>query len=279
MAHCQERWVRADRLRLKQILINLLSNAVKYNREGGSVHITCDFKPTGLMRLVVSDTGPGIPADKLGELFTPFNRLGLEAGSIEGSGIGLVISKRLVEMMGGEIGVDSRPGQGCTFWVELAETEPLVAPAALSSTDSGADAAGGGAIPSGKPHCHTLLYVEDNPANLRLMQQVLAPRTDIRLVSSGEPLVGLELARSEHPDLILLDINLPGMSGFEVLKELQAQADTCNIPVLAITANAMPADIERGLAAGFVAYLTKPLDLDKLQTEINRLLAEERPRG
>jgi CheY-like chemotaxis protein len=111
------------------------------------------------------------------------------------------------------------------------------------------------------------------------MQQVLAPRTDIRLVSSGEPLVGLELARSEHPDLILLDINLPGMSGFEVLKELQAQADTCNIPVLAITANAMPADIERGLAAGFVAYLTKPLDLDKLQTEINRLLAEERPRG
>jgi CheY-like chemotaxis protein len=116
------------------------------------------------------------------------------------------------------------------------------------------------------------LYVEDNPANLRLMQQVLAPRTDIRLFSTGEPLVGLELARSEHPDLIMLDINLPGMSGFEVLKELQASADTSAIPVLAISANAMPADIERGLAAGFLAYLTKPIDLDRLQSEIERLL-------
>ncbi len=273
MAHCQERWVRADRLRLKQVLINLLSNAVKYNREGGSVHITCEFKSNGLVRLAVTDTGPGIPEDKLAELFTPFNRLGLEAGAIEGSGIGLVISKRLVEMMGGEIGVDSQPGQGCTFWMELAETEPLTASAVLSATDSGSCAAVGGAIPGDKLRCHTILYVEDNPANLRLMQQVLAPRSDIRLVSSGEPLVGLELARSEHPDLIMLDINLPGMSGFEMLKQLQAQADTCNIPVLAITANAIPEDVARGLAAGFLAYLTKPLDLDKLQTEINRLLA------
>jgi PAS domain S-box-containing protein len=273
MAHCQERWVRADRLRLKQVLINLISNAIKYNREGGSVQITCESKSNGLVRLAVTDTGPGIPEDKLAELFTPFNRLGLEAGSIEGSGIGLVISKRLVEMMGGEIGVDSQPGQGCTFWMELAETEPLTAPAVLSATGSGSCAAAGGAIPAGKPHRHTILYVEDNPANLRLMQRVLAPRSDIRLVSSGEPLVGLELAHGEHPDLIMLDINLPGMSGYEMLKELQASADTCEIPVLAISANAMPADIERGLAAGFLAYLTKPLDLARLQTEIDRLLA------
>jgi len=276
MAHCQERWVRADRLRLKQVLLNLMSNAVKYNRQGGSVQMACESNSAGRVRLAVIDTGPGIPADKLGELFTPFNRLGLEAGSIEGSGIGLVISKRLVEMMGGEIGVDSQPGQGCTFWVELAETEPLTAPAVLSATDPESDAAAGGAIPCGdrahKLRCHTLLYVEDNPANLRLMQQVLAPRTDIRLFSTGEPLVGLELARSEHPDLIMLDINLPGMSGFDVLKELQASADTSAIPVLAISANAMPADIERGLAAGFLAYLTKPIDLDRLQSEIERLL-------
>lgn len=268
ITHCQARWVRADRLRLKQVLINLLSNAVKYNREGGSVHITCDFKTTGPVRLAVRDTGPGIPADKLGELFTPFNRLGLETGSIEGSGVGLVISKRLVEMMGGEIGVDSQPGRGCTFWVELAETQPLVVPSDQLAPDAALVAA------TSKLHRHTLLYVEDNPANLRLMQQVLAPRSDIRLVSSGEPLVSLELARSEHPDLILLDINLPGMSGYEMLVELQADADTRDIPVLAITANAMPEDVERGLAAGFRAYLTKPLDLSRLQTEINRLLEE-----
>jgi PAS domain S-box-containing protein len=272
IVHCQDRWVRADRLRLKQILLNLLSNAVKYNRAGGSVLIACEFKSNGLVRLEVSDTGPGIPADKLGELFTPFNRLGLEAGAIEGSGIGLVISKRLVEMMGGEIGVASQPGEGCTFWVELAETVPLAAPAVLSVTDSESCPLADGSLPAGKPCCHTLLYIEDNPANLRLMQQVLASRTDIHLLSSGDPLVGLELARSEPPDLIMLDINLPGMSGFEVLKALQAQADTCNIPVLAITANAMPEDVERGLAAGFQAYLTKPLDLVRLQTEIDRLL-------
>lgn len=272
MAHCQDRWVRADRLRLKQVLLNLMSNAVKYNREGGSVQMACEFKSNGLVRMAVTDSGPGIPEDKLNELFTPFNRLGLEAGSIEGSGIGLVISKRLVEMMGGEIGVDSRPGEGCTFWVEMAEMEPFEPSTALSPTEAGIEVATDGAKQGSKIHCHTLLYIEDNPANLRLMHQVLAPRRDIRLVSSGEPLVGLELARSERPDLIMLDINLPGMSGFEVLKQLQAQADTCNIPVLAITANAMPEDVERGLAAGFLAYLTKPIDLVRLQTEIDRLL-------
>ncbi len=263
-ANCQGRWARADRLRLKQVLINLLSNAVKYNRAGGSVHIVCEFKTTGRVRLAVSDTGPGIPEDKLAELFTPFNRLGLEAGSIEGSGIGLVISKRLVEMMGGEIGVDSRLGQGCTFWVELAETEPLAAPP-MAPDAAPAKAAG-------RPRRHTLLYVEDNPANLRLMQLALALRQDIRLLSCGDPLIGLELARSEHPDLIMLDINLPGMSGYEMLMELQTDADTRTIPVLAITANAMPEDVERGLAAGFLAYLTKPLDLARLQTEIDRIL-------
>jgi len=276
MAHCQDRWVRADRLRLKQVLLNLMSNAVKYNREGGSVRMACEFMSTGRVRLAVTDTGPGIPEDKLGELFTPFNRLGLEAGSIEGSGIGLVITKRLVEMMGGEIGVDSRPGEGCTFWVEMVEMEPLQTPPDLAATDAGLEEAPDSPLQDSQTHCHTLLYVEDNPANLRLMQQVLAPRSDIRLISTGEPLVGLALARSERPDLIMLDINLPGMSGFEVLKQLQAQADTCNIPVLAITANAMPEDVERGLAAGFLAYLTKPIDLTRLQTEIDRLLGYEK---
>jgi len=271
MVPCQGRWVRADRLRLKQALINLLSNAVKYNRPGGSVRFACEFKSPGRVRLMVTDTGLGIPEDKLAELFTPFNRLGLEAGEIEGSGIGLVITKRLVEMMGGEIGVDNRPGQGCTFWVELALAQPLAAAPALSATDARR------IVADGESRLHTVLYLEDNPANLRLMQQLLAPRADIHLVCSMEPLEGLALAHAEHPDLIMLDINLPGMSGYDMLKQLQVHADTCDIPVVAISANAMPKDLARGKAAGFTDYLTKPLEVDRLLRVIDDVIGKAVP--
>jgi PAS domain S-box-containing protein len=262
-ASCKGCWVRADRPHLKHVLINLLSNAVKYNRAGGSVQISCDSTMPGRVRLSVSDTGPGIAEDKLAGLFTPFNRLGREAGSIEGSGIGLVICKRLVEMMGGEIGVENRPGDGCTFWLQLSAALPLVAPA-HATCEPRAELGERG---------YTVLYIEDNPSYLRLMQDVLKARSDIRLLTSGEPLVGLVLARTERPDLILLDINLPTMSGYEVLNKLKNRAVTRDIPVIALSGHSRPEEIECGLAAGFQAYLTKPLELDTLHAEINRLLA------
>ncbi len=262
-ASCLGRWVRADRPHLKHVLINLLSNAVKYNRAGGSVKISCDSTMPGRVRLSVRDTGPGIAEDKLAGLFTPFNRLGREAGSIEGSGIGLVICKRLVEMMGGEIGVENRPGDGCTFWLRLSAALPLAA-LAHATCEPRAELGERG---------FTVLYIEDNPSYLRLMQDVLKSRSDIRLLTSGEPLVGLVLARTERPDLILLDINLPTMSGYEVLIKLKNRAVTRDIPVMAISGYSKPEEIERGLAAGFQAYLTKPLELDTLHAEINRLLA------
>ena len=265
---CRGRWVRADRLGLMHALSNLLSNAVKFNRAGGSVRIACDFTAPGWARLMVTDTGLGIAADKLSGMFTPFNRLGLEAGPIEGSGIGLAISKHLIEMMGGEIGVESRPGEGCTFWVTLAEVQPPHAQSNLNTINTLDRLVSAGGV----EHPHTVLYVEENLLNHRLMLQALAPRDDIRLLVSGEPIGALALARSELPDLIMLDINLPGMSGYELLDALQAEVETRDIPVMAISAKAMPEDIERGLAAGFRVYLTKPLDLNRLQLEINRLL-------
>jgi len=274
LAQCEHRWVRADRLRLKQVLINLLSNAVKYNRRGGQVRITCGFATPGWVRLSVSDTGLGIPEDRQAELFTAFNRLGREnSTTIEGSGIGLVISKKLVELMGGEIGMESRPDWGSTFWVELAESPPLQAPG-LAAADSRA-APDGGTARDGTAPSRTLLYVEDNPANLRLVQQALTRRPDLRLLTSGDPREGLALARSQRPDLILLDINLPGMDGYELLGHLRDDPDTRTTPVIAISANAMAGDIQRGLEAGFRVYLTKPLDLDRLLEEIDLTLGQE----
>lgn len=262
-------WVWADRLRLKQILINLLSNAIKYNRRGGSVRVECAIQPPQRVRLTVIDSGRGIALDRQSELFTPFNRLGRETGPIEGSGIGLVITRRLVEMMGGDIGFESEPGRGSTFWVELAASPPKPESAPMAEPGPAPRPGGQSVIAREK----TLLYIEDNPANLRLMQHVLASRPDLRLLACAEPAQGLELARDEHPDLILLDINLPGMSGYDILQILRERADTRATPVLAVSADAMPAAIERGLAAGFQAYLTKPLDLDHLLKEIDRLLS------
>ncbi|WP_312512828.1 ATP-binding protein [Massilia sp.] len=277
--------VMADRTRLKQVMLNLLSNAVKYNRDEGAVVVTCEHPTPSRLRLSVQDTGQGLNPEQLAGLFQPFNRLGQEGGAQEGTGIGLVVTKRLVELMGGEIGVTSSPGVGSVFWIELASTAPLksalntgmaVLEAATASLAQ-APAAAAGADDQDAPQLpHLLLYVEDNPANLRLVEEIVAFRRDLRLISAPDGHLGLQLARAHRPEVILMDLNLPGMSGFEVLKQLRSDPETAAIPVVALTANAMPRDVERGLAAGFYRYLTKPIDIDKFTEAINSILAQRR---
>ncbi|MDP1524375.1 MAG: response regulator [Rhodocyclaceae bacterium] len=250
-----ERAVFADRVRLKQVLLNLLSNAIKYNRPDGSVRLTAAAaaKP-GHLRIVVADTGHGIPPERIGDLFQPFNRLGAEAGEIEGTGIGLTITRRLVDMMGGEMGVDSTLGVGSSFWLELA----LGQTANVGAGKTAAESINASESPQREAK---VLAIDDNPANLKLIAQVMGLREHVHLLTAHTPELGIELALAHRPDLILLDINMPGMDGYQVLKVFQASAELRHIPVVAITANAMPRDIERGKAAGFTDYLTKPLDI------------------
>ena len=256
--------VRADRMRLKQVLLNLLSNAIKYNRHGGSVQVSAQPVADDRLRLTVRDTGPGIPADRLHQLFQPFSRLGAELGVVEGTGIGLALSRRLVELMAGQIGVDSPPGQGAAFWVELpsgrlADAPP---PQALPADEGPWSSA------------QTLvLYVEDNPANLALVEQILARHGGVRLISAGSGPAGLALARSAQPALILLDIHLPGMDGYELLARLRADESTRAIPVVALTAQAMPRDARRAIEAGFDEYMSKPIDVPVFDTLLRRFLA------
>jgi len=264
---CEGRHVLADHLRLKQVLLNLLSNAIKYNRRGGSVHLECTTLPGNRLRLSVKDTGIGIPQEQQAQLFTAFQRLGQERSGIDGTGIGLLLCKRLMQMMGGEIGMESRPGKGSTFWIDLVETDALAPPV----TPKDAEPEPGQPVPaSGRRH--TVLYVEDNPANLKLMQHVLANRPNLRLISSEEPIDGLEQARKQRPDLILLDINLPGMDGYAVLALLREWEETRSTPIIGISANAMPKDIARAKAAGFTDYLTKPLDIKHLMQTVDAAL-------
>jgi hypothetical protein len=259
--------VRADRTRLRQVLLNLLSNAIKYNREGGSVRLEVRPKGTDRLRIQVTDTGPGIAATRLTELFQPFNRLDAENSGIEGTGIGLTITRRIVEMMGGTVDVESEVGVGSTFWIEL----PLE-----SAPEPGLErAAVGSATPARRMKAaqHTVLYIEDNPSNLRLVAQILGHRQHIHLLTAHTPELGIELALARRPELILLDINMPGMDGYQVLSVLKSKASLKNTPVVAITANAMPKDIERGMAAGFCEYLTKPLDVVTFHKVVDTYLA------
>ena len=256
---------RADRLRLKQVLVNLLSNAIKYNRPNGSVRVLVFRTGPETVRLTVTDTGRGIVSDRLTELFIPFNRLGAEYTETEGTGIGLALSRRIVEAMNGSIGVESSFGQGSTFWVDLRaepadpnRATPLVAPVPTSASD--------------QPLPATVLYVDDDPVNLKLLEQVFATLPGLRLVTAPTPGLGLDLARLRRPDLILLDINLPGMDGCEMLARLRTDPQTRGIPVAAVTALAMARDIERGLAAGFNAYLTKPIDIPLLVETVRSLI-------
>src|SRR6202049_107572 len=251
-------FVDADRTRLKQVLINLLSNEIKYNQANGTVVVDCTMSTPERIRVSVRDTGAGLPPDMLMQLFQPFNRLGKETSAEEGTGIGLVMSKRLVEMMGGAIGVESAVGLGSVFWFELnSAAAPQLAvdrtePAAISQAQ----------VQHNAP-LRTLLYVEDNPANLMLVEQLIARRRDMRVLVARDGNLGIRLARANQPEVILMDINLPGISGIEALKILREDPATALIPVVALSANAMPRNIEKGLHAGFFRYLTKPIKVNE----------------
>jgi PAS domain S-box-containing protein len=245
-------FVKADRTRIKQVLINLLSNAIKYNKAGGTVAVSCSAGTPHRVRICVEDSGAGLAPDKLAQLFQPFNRLGQEGQGEEGTGIGLVVCKQLIELMGGTIGVESKVGQGSAFWMELNLMAEAPLPIALPQPVVPAQ-------PSAGATTYTLLYVEDNPANLMLVEYLIERRPDIRLLSAGDGYEGIEIARASRPDVILMDVNLPGISGFEALEILGADTATARIPVIALSANAMPRDIAKGLAAGFFRYLTKPI--------------------
>lgn len=249
----------ADRTRLRQVLINLLSNAIKYNREGGEVLLEVRQTAEGVA-LSVHDTGVGIPEDRMAELFQPFNRLGRETSDVAGAGIGLAVSRRLAEAMGGRLECASLAGEGSTFTLHL----PLARPAAAPVTAS--------PIPTGDLPAATMLYVEDNPSNIALMRHVVAALGPIQLHVAENGHEGLSLARDLRPDVILLDINLPGLSGFELKARLDADPLTRGLPVLALSASAMPGDIKRGKEAGFRDYLTKPLDIAALAAALNRAL-------
>ncbi|HEY1148694.1 MAG TPA: ATP-binding protein [Pseudoduganella sp.] len=260
--------VTADRTRLKQILLNLLSNAIKYNRQGGAVVADCSPSGPGLLRISVQDTGMGLQPEQVRSLFQPFNRLGQESGAEEGTGIGLVVTKRLVELMGGTIGVTSSLGVGSMFWIELKATEPVP-----SRVDGAAERVAPVAAGHGADEPSLILYVEDNPANLKLVEEIISFRPDLRLLSAPDGHLGIELARAHHPDIILMDINLPGVNGIDALKLLRNDPRTADIPVIALTANAMPRDVEKGLAAGFFRYLIKPINIDEFTEAINSTMA------
>jgi len=262
-----KRYVRADRQRLAQVLLNLLSNAIKYNRPAGSVRITCDEGEDGRLRVLVADDGTGIPTDRREQLFTPFARLGAEQSAVEGTGLGLALSRRLIEAMGGELYLERSGDQGSVFCAALAPAEDPLASAALP--EPAADPAPGEAV---RPPA-TLLYVEDNLANLSLIERVLLSRPEWRLLPALQGKLGIELAREHAPDLILLDLHLPDLSGEEVLRELRADPRTAAIPVVVVSADATAKTVERLRASGAEAYLTKPLNVKQFVATIESALA------
>lgn len=256
--------VAADRMRVKQVLLNLLSNAIKYNREGGTVSVECAPQHDGRVRISVRDTGAGLTPDNLDHLFQPFNRLGREGLAEEGTGVGLVVCKRLTELMGGAIGVESTVGEGCVFWIDL---EFAVVPHAVAVGGVPAGAARTDAHPDRQ--LHTLLYVEDNPANLMLVEQLIERRPDVRLLTASDGERGVEIARMARPAVILMDVNLPGISGIDAVKILANDPATAHIPVIALSASAMPRDVARGLEAGFFRYLAKPIKVPEFMDALD----------
>ncbi|MEO8508323.1 MAG: ATP-binding protein [Betaproteobacteria bacterium] len=264
--------VTADRTRVKQVLINLLFNAIKYNKPGGAVFVEFELRPPDGIRICVRDTGEGLAPEQLAHLFQPFNRLGKESGKEEGTGIGLVVTKRLVELMGGTIGAESIVGEGSVFWVELGLTNaPQFAVREAAFTTDPQPLA-----PDGTP-LRTLLYVEDNPANLELVEQLIARRSDLRFLSAADGSLGIEFARAYQPAVILMDINLPGISGIEAMATLRADRATAHIPIVALSANAVSRDIERALAAGFFSYITKPIKVAEFMDALDAALKFAQP--
>ncbi len=258
--------VLADRVRLKQVLINLLSNAIIYNKQNGTVVMDCTKSTRGRIHISITDTGAGLPPEKLAQLFQPFNRLGQESGSVKGTGIGLVACKRLVELMGGVIGVESTVGKGSVFWIEL-----IVDNTPQPATDNTAPTQRAAQDRRSAP-LRTLLYVEDNPASLMLVEKIIEGQPHLRLLSAHDGHHGITLARTHLPAVILMDINLPGISGLQALKILREDPVTAHIPVLAISANAIPSDIKKGLEAGFFRYLTKPIKVNEFMQALDLAL-------
>jgi PAS domain S-box-containing protein len=261
-------YVMADRTRVRQILVNLLSNAIKYNRPNGTIVVEITMRTLGYVRLSVTDTGLGLTSEKLTQLFQPFNRLGQEDGAEQGTGIGLVVTKRLVEVMKGTIGVDSTVGKGTVFWIDLVATTPPRHDFTQAQIGTSSQT-----LTKNPGPMRTVLYVEDNPANLKLVSMLIARRSDLRLLTAENGNLGVELAQAHLPDLILMDINLPGISGLKVMSILSKNSITAHIPIVALSANANPSDIERGLKAGFLKYLTKPIRVDELMETLDLGLA------
>jgi signal transduction histidine kinase/CheY-like chemotaxis protein len=259
--------VMGDRQRLKQILLNLVSNAVKYNHEAGSVHVDCENVAGERLRVKVSDTGPGIPAESIERLFVPFERLENQHEAIEGSGLGLPLSKRLAEAMGGILELATTVGQGTTFWVELPLAEGPVQRAERQEREGPPQAA------SLTGPDMTVLYIEDNLSNMQLVERILGRRPNVRLISAMRPLLGLDLAREHHPDLVLLDLHLPDMPGQEVLARLRANPTTAGIPVVVLSADARPSLIRELREQGARAFMTKPLDVKKFLDLLDEVAA------
>ncbi|MBC7954148.1 MAG: response regulator [Rhodospirillaceae bacterium] len=260
-------WI--DYTRFKQVLLNLVSNAIKYNRPNGTVSLAVTTGADGMVRFAVTDTGPGIPVDKRASLFQPFNRLGAEVTEVEGTGVGLTITKRLVEAMNGHMGFDTEEGVGTTFWVDVPRVDGAVAtetgpcqPADIHSLEL----ASHGCL-------WRLLYVEDNPANIQLMRALASELPNVALTTTHTAELGLELALREMPDIIVLDVNLPGMDGIEAVRQLKQMEKTRNIPVIALSANVTQGAMRRGLEAGFVKYLMKPLDIPEFLATLDELLS------
>ena len=263
-------YVDGDPTGVKQVMVNLLSNAIKYNRVGGTVSVRCVAASNNRLRVSVKDNGVGLAPEQLAQLFQPFNRLGQENGVEEGTGIGLVVTKQLVELMGGVIGVQSRAGAGSTFWFELAASEapnPVSERSRETVLDIRAEVAKREFMLQ-----RTLLYVEDNPANLALVEELIARRSDLKLLTAIDGRQGIQMARDFLPDVILMDLNLPGINGYEALAILREDPATAGIPVMALSAGATLRDIQRGMQAGFLSYSTKPLKVREFMDEIDSAL-------
>jgi CheY-like chemotaxis protein/anti-sigma regulatory factor (Ser/Thr protein kinase) len=258
----------ADAVRLRQVLLNLLGNAIKYNRAGGQVHVAAEAAGERV-RIRIADTGRGMDDEQLRHLFEPFNRLGAERSGIQGTGIGLAIVKALVERMQGTVTVQSSPGIGSVFTVDLPRAQ---APAEDASAAADAPADAPVEVPTGQRR--TLLYVEDNPVNALIIAELVARRSDLVLHVAADGLSGVAQARSLKPELVLLDMQLPDIDGLEVLKRLRAHPETAAIPVIALSANAMPEDINRALAAGCSDYWTKPLDFRAFMAGLDTLFGK-----
>jgi PAS domain S-box-containing protein len=252
-------YLKADQTRVKQVLINLLSNAIKYNSEQGTVEVTCTEFTPGRIRVSITDSGAGLSPEDQAQLFQPFNRLGKELGHEEGTGIGLVVCKRLIGLMDGIIGLESSVGVGSVFWFEL----PSVPEPDFAMNDNVAAVAHQAVQASDPARSYTLLYIEDNLANMNLIVRLIDRHPNIELLSAANGTLGIQLAHKHLPDVIVTDINMPDISGFEVLKSLHSNPATAQIPIIALSANAMPREIKRGIKAGFFRYLTKPIKIDE----------------